>query len=211
LLYLADLYFIFCLSIQPHLRYYLVDEGRYTDEELCLRQTPLSGVFSIEKASTNRKELQQAIDRIVAIIQADPIRLEHNRDEQDMLEVLGTLVEWLKAPEQTGLRRSFVVWIRRVLLPSQAPEMELPEFSDLQDLHEVHDMLAERIKKWPEQWEARGEVKGEAKFLKMQIVSKYGECPDWAQNKLNAADAEQLEAWGKRIFRAETLEELLSD
>jgi len=28
--------------------------------------------------------------------------------------------------------------------------MELPEFTDLQDLHEVHDMLAERIKKWPE-------------------------------------------------------------
>ncbi|MGP5144590.1 Rpn family recombination-promoting nuclease/putative transposase [Vreelandella alkaliphila] len=138
-------------------------------------------------------------------------RLEHNRDEQDMLKVLGTLVEWLKAPEQTGLRRSFVVWIRRVLLPNRAPEMELPEFTDLQDLHEVHDMLAERIKKWPEQWEARGEVKGEAKFLKMQIASKYGECPDWAQSKLNAADSEQLEAWGKRIFRAETLEELLSD
>lgn len=83
-------------------------------------------------------------------------RLEHNRDEQDMLAVLGTLVEWLKAPEQTGLRRAFVVWIRRVLLPSRAPEIELPDFTDLQDLHEVHDMLAERIKKWPEQWEERG-------------------------------------------------------
>jgi predicted transposase/invertase (TIGR01784 family) len=87
-------------------------------------------------------------------------RLEHNRDEQDMLKVLGTLVEWLKAPEQTGLRRAFVVWIRRVLLPSRAPEMELPELTDLQDLHEVHDMLAERIKKWPEQWEERGIQKG---------------------------------------------------
>jgi predicted transposase/invertase (TIGR01784 family) len=38
--------------------------------------------------------------------------------------------------------------------------MELPEFNDLQDLHEVHDMLAERIKKWPEQWEERGIQKG---------------------------------------------------
>ncbi|WFE70728.1 Rpn family recombination-promoting nuclease/putative transposase [Halomonas sp. M1] len=83
-------------------------------------------------------------------------RLEHNRDEQDMLAVLGTLVEWLKAPEQTGLRRAFVVWIRRVLLPSRVPEMELPDFTDLQDLHEVHDMLAERIKKWPEQWIEKG-------------------------------------------------------
>lgn len=87
-------------------------------------------------------------------------RLEHNRDERDMLDVLGLLVEWLKAPEQASLRRAFVVWIRRVLLPGRMPGMELPEFNSLQDLHEVHDMLSERIKKWPEQWEERGLQKG---------------------------------------------------
>ncbi|WP_445004438.1 Rpn family recombination-promoting nuclease/putative transposase [Halomonas mongoliensis] len=87
-------------------------------------------------------------------------RLEHNRDEQDMLAVLGRLVEWLKAPEQTGLRRAFVVWIRRVMLPHRAPGMELPEFNNLQDLHEVHDMLAERIKKWPERWVEEGREEG---------------------------------------------------
>lgn len=77
-----------------------------------------------------------------------------------MLDVLGSLVEWLKAPEQTGLRRAFVVWIRRVLLPNRAPGVELPEFNNLQDLHEVHDMLAERIKKWPERWLEEGREEG---------------------------------------------------
>tara|TARA_R110000850_G_scaffold223009_2_gene348831 strand:- start:139 stop:441 length:303 start_codon:yes stop_codon:yes gene_type:complete len=40
----------------------------------CFFESPLSGVFSIEKASTNRQGLQQAqaVDRIVAIIQTDP-------------------------------------------------------------------------------------------------------------------------------------------
>ncbi|MCQ4322414.1 hypothetical protein NA637_20170 [Pseudomonas stutzeri] len=46
------------------------------------------------------------------------------------------------------------------MLPHRAPGVELPEFNDLQDLHEVHDMLAERIKKWPGQWEERGIQKG---------------------------------------------------
>ncbi|MCK7546073.1 Rpn family recombination-promoting nuclease/putative transposase [Marinobacter bryozoorum] len=87
-------------------------------------------------------------------------RLEHNRDEQDMLNVLGSLVEWLKAPGQSTLRRAFVVWIRRVLLPNRAPGMELPEFNNLQDLHEVHDMLSERIKKWPERWLEEGREEG---------------------------------------------------
>ena len=38
--------------------------------------------------------------------------------------------------------------------------MELPEFNELQDLHEVHDMLAERIKKWPERWVEEGREEG---------------------------------------------------
>ncbi|WP_417520821.1 hypothetical protein [Marinobacter sp.] len=38
--------------------------------------------------------------------------------------------------------------------------MELPEFNSLQDLHEVHDMLSERIKKWPDRWLAEGRREG---------------------------------------------------
>lgn len=96
-------------------------------------------------------------------------RLEHNRDEQDMLNILGRLVEWLKAPEQTSLRRAFVVWIRRVLLPGRMPGMELPEFSSLQDLHEVHDMLSERIKKWPDRWLAEGRQEGRQEGIEKGI------------------------------------------
>ncbi|MFN2349994.1 MAG: Rpn family recombination-promoting nuclease/putative transposase [Thioalkalivibrio sp.] len=57
---------------QPHLRYYLIDEGRYTDEQLGVVQSPLSGVFSVENAGESWEALQQAVDRIVAIIKKDP-------------------------------------------------------------------------------------------------------------------------------------------
>lgn len=57
---------------QPHLRYYLVDEGRYTDEELGLRPSPLSGVFGVENAGDSWEALQRAVVRIAAIIRADP-------------------------------------------------------------------------------------------------------------------------------------------
>jgi hypothetical protein len=144
-------------------------------------------------------------------------RLEHNRDEQDMLRVLGTLVEWLQAAEQRGLRRAFVVWIRRVLLPNRAPGMELPEFNDLQDLHEVHDMLAERIKKWPEQWEERGiqkgRMEGRVKTLHETALAllelKFGPLPDWATQMIDQADAAKLDAWIKGVLTAESLEALL--
>lgn len=47
-----------------------------------------------------------------------------------------------------------------MLLPDRMPGMELPEFNSLQDLHEVHDMLSERIKKWPDRWLAEGRREG---------------------------------------------------
>jgi mRNA-degrading endonuclease toxin of MazEF toxin-antitoxin module len=71
---------------QPHLRYYLVDEGRYTDAELGLHPTPLSGMFSVENAGDSWAALQRAVDRIVAIIQADP-----NRERIDRV-----VTRWIK-------------------------------------------------------------------------------------------------------------------
>ena len=62
----------FLRAYQPHLRYYLIDEGRYTDEELISKQTPLSGVFGVENAGHSWEALQQAVDRVVKIIEADP-------------------------------------------------------------------------------------------------------------------------------------------
>jgi len=74
---------------------------------------------------------------------------------------MGHLAEWLNGPEQASLRRAIIVWFYRVFLPNRAPGLEFPEVSDFTNLHEVHDMLAERIKKWPEQWEERGRQIGE--------------------------------------------------
>jgi len=48
-------------------------------------------------------------------------RLEQSKTPADVREVVQELIGWLKAPEQTSLRRSFAVWIRRVLLPARLP------------------------------------------------------------------------------------------
>lgn len=71
---------------QPHLRYYLVDESRYTDEELGLKNTPLSGMFGVENAGKSFEQLQHAVDRVVAIIKADP-----NKERIDKI-----ITRWIK-------------------------------------------------------------------------------------------------------------------
>jgi predicted transposase/invertase (TIGR01784 family) len=115
---------------QPRLRYYLVDEARYTDEELGLRQTPLSGVFSIEKASTDRQGLQQAVDRIVAIIQTDP-----NKERTDKI-----ITRWLKRH-----------------LQRLGADVNLDQ---LNSLVEDKDMLAENLENWAKKEQMEGEQRG---------------------------------------------------
>jgi predicted transposase/invertase (TIGR01784 family) len=124
----------FLRAYQPHLRYYLIDEGRYTDEQLGLVQTPLSGVFSIEKASKNRQGLQKAVDRIVAIIQADP-----NKERIDKI-----ITRWLKRH-----------------LQRLGADVNLDE---LNSLVEDKDMLAENLENWAQQerQEGRREERREA-------------------------------------------------
>lgn len=119
---------------RPTLPYLLLDEG---------------AIVANEQWSEETRNVVSAI-----------FRLEHHRSQQDAIDLIGLLVQWLQAPEQTQLRRHFVIWIRRVLLPSWVPEDEETEWQALDDLSEVHNMLAERAKKWPEQWKQQGLQQG---------------------------------------------------
>ncbi|WP_261391968.1 hypothetical protein [Halomonas sp. DP5N14-9] len=87
-------------------------------------------------------------------------RLEHHRGTREAVELIGLLARWLEAPDQTRLRRHFAIWIKRVLLPNWIPESEGTEWQNLNKLNEVHNMLAERAKRWPEQWKQQGLEEG---------------------------------------------------
>jgi flagellar biosynthesis/type III secretory pathway protein FliH len=104
--------------------------GLASDEELGLRPTPLSGVFSIEKASADRKGLQQAVDRIVAIIQASP----------DKERIDNIITRWLKR------------YLQR--LGAKA------NLDQLTSLMEDKDMLAENLENWAQQERQAGIEKG---------------------------------------------------
>lgn len=130
---------------QPHLRYYLIDEGRYTDEELSRRQTPLSGVFSIENAAGSREALQRAMDRVVEIIQAAP-----NKDRIDAITT-----RWLKRH-----------------LQRLGADINLVR---LNSLVEDRDMLAENLENWAKKERAEGRVETQRttarNLLRMDVLT----------------------------------------
>ena len=102
----------------PRLRYLLLDEGTFSNEEL------------------------GALENLVAAL----FKLENSRSEENLLEVVTNLLQWIGEPEQSSLRRAFTVWFNRVLAPKR---QQKPVFEELE---EVSTMLSERVKEWNKKW-----------------------------------------------------------
>lgn len=163
---------------RPELSYLLIDEGAIVDAP----------------------DWSDEMRNIVAAI----FRIEKHRDENDVSEAMGHLAEWLSGSEQASLRRAIIIWFYRVFLPNRAPELEFPEVSDFTNLHEVHDMLAERIKKWPELWEERGRQEAEQRALesKRNAARKLIALTEMSDQLI--ADIEELPIKEVEALRAET-------
>jgi hypothetical protein len=175
---------------QPHLRYYLIDEGRYSDDELAKRNTPLSGVFGIENATEGYAALQRAVDRIVAIIQSDP----------DKTRIDAIITRWLKRHLQ---RLGAGVDLTR-----------------LNSLMEDREMLADNLENWAKRERQAGVTEGRMEgrkegrkegledALRKLITLKFNELPAWADERLTHASNTELEAWVEKVLTADSLEAL---
>jgi hypothetical protein len=75
------------------------------------------------------------------------------------------------------------------------------------DLHRARQQQSEQIGEL--RGERRGEQKGEARLLLRLVGLKYGEVPDDARRRIEAADAETLLIWSDRILTAQHLDKVL--
>jgi predicted transposase YdaD len=125
-------------AYRPQLRYLLIDEGALDVTALPAMRNLVAALF----------------------------RLEQSREPEDVRQVVVLLKEWLAAPEQAALRRAFVVWLRRVLLPARLPGVALPDVNDLQ---EVDRMLAERVIEWTTEWKRQGLEEGRREGLQQGL------------------------------------------
>jgi predicted transposase YdaD len=166
---------------QPQMRYLLIDEGLYLESEL------------------------ETLRNLVAAL----VRLENSRTPVDVLRIVSSLAEWLKAPEQASLRRAFVVWINRVILARKpgGPVVGVEELEVMSTLLEV------RMREWDEASREKGREEGlqeglregEALLLHRLLRQRFGELPDWVWPRLQQADTAQLDQWGERVLSADSL------
>ena len=117
-------------AYQPRLRYYLIDEGAYSDEQLEATENTVSGVFSIEKASHSKAQMERVVARMVHLIQQEP-----HKERIDKV-----VTRWLKRHfHRLGDTHN---WER------------------IHSLSEDHAMITENLKTWAEKERAEGMQQG---------------------------------------------------
>ena len=166
---------------RPRLRYCLLDEIRIADSEL------------------------ESLRNLAAAL----FRLEKSRGPEDIQRVLAALIEWLEEPSLAELRRSFAVWLVRVLLPGRLPGITV---SQVEDLQEVRSMLAESVMDWTRQWKQEGQEDTVAKarsVLLRNLEKRFGPLPEELRQRIDAiASIEELTEFTLRAGAASSLEAL---
>jgi predicted transposase YdaD len=177
---------------RPQLRYLLIDESCYGDDQLA-PLLPKNAVASM-------------------------FQLEHSRAPQDFIAVVQALSEWLTAPEQRALNEELTRWVRMILLAKRLPGIELEEITCLQELN---TMLAKRIDEWTTQWQtegwskgraegqAEGLAKGRAQVLLRLLEEKFGPLATDIQNAVSQLEEHTVLESVKRIFTANSVQEVL--
>lgn len=151
---------------RPQCRYLLLDEHRIAESEL------------------------PALRNLVAAL----FRLEQSRGLDQVRQVTAALLEWLRDPEQAGLRQAFGIWLSKVLLPTRLPGVRVPE---VMDLKEVDEMLAERAIDWTLEWKQKGREEGREEGMEKglqeartalleQIEQRFGAVPDSIRQRVEA-------------------------
>jgi hypothetical protein len=86
----------------------------------------------------------------------------------------------------------------------------------LNDLKEVQNMLAERVKTWIDEWKNQGileglkegRLEGESVILKRLLQRRFGDLPEWVVTRMSQATINEIETWVDRVLDAPTLDDV---
>ncbi|MBF0414743.1 MAG: Rpn family recombination-promoting nuclease/putative transposase [Magnetococcales bacterium] len=187
-------------AYRPHMRYLLVDEHLYQESDLNTMQNVVAALF----------------------------RLEKSRQIADVRQVIQELASWLNGPEQQELRRAFANWVSRILLPRLSKKQNaVPDaIPEMNNLEEVHTMLAETAERWTREWMQEGLQKGlqeglqkglqegrqeeAATLLLRQMQRKFGQVPGEITEKVRSANLELIELWVDNFVFASSMDEVFT-
>ncbi len=177
---------------QPDGCCFLIDESRFSKENLELRDSLSALVFQLEQCKT----------------------------PEDLPELAVKVIAWLERwPEFAGLKLVIAEMFRNAVVTLTGDQSIL---SKTFSLLEVPTMLQTRIEAWKNErkleWtqdgiqigEKKGRQEEAASMLLKQMRRKFGQTPDWVNEKVKAANLELIETWSDNFVFANSMDEVFA-
>ena len=174
-------------QFKPHVRYLLVDENAYSDNQLASLRNLVAAIF----------------------------RFEHPTSPESIRQLLVLLDEWLV--DRPDLRRMIATWLRATLMHRADYRILLPEVNDLQELRIMladrleewaHQYKTEGMQQGMRQGMQQGMQQGEALALQKLLTKRFGEISPDILARISSARTEQIDLWLDQIMDAQSIENL---
>ncbi|MDP1605899.1 MAG: DUF4351 domain-containing protein [Rhodocyclaceae bacterium] len=179
-------------EFQPKLKFWLLDEGKFSPAYLEGLQSVMAAIFRMEHPN-DTEETKRAIRCFGQAVANSPFRERIGR----------AVTEWL-----------------RYRLNQKMPGLDIPEIDELlkgtQMLETRIDqmkanILAEGMQLGEIKGKLEGRLEGESTLLERQIAKRFGPISESTRSRLKAATSVQLETWAERILDAATLADVFGD
>jgi hypothetical protein len=138
--------------------------------------------FVMDEGRVPEASLHQADNAIASLVQ-----LERSTSPQQIADVVGQLAHKLKAPQNRELRRALTVWVRR-----------------------VEGWTQQWLKQGMQQGMQQGKLEAEADMLRRLLVRRFGPLSPEVLAQIDAASAEQIEAWFDRSLDASNMTQVFA-
>ncbi len=169
---------------QPSQRYFLLDEGRWGEDDL------------------PRRNLVSAL-----------VALENSGSAESLSKLLAALSDWLRDSEDDELRRAFVEWVRQVALPGRFPGAALPGVRDLEGggamlAESVKEWTEQWFREGQEKGIEQGLERGREQGLERGRAEERALLCRQAARKFDTETAERLSGLLERLADPERLAEV---
>ena len=171
-------------AYRPHIRYLLLDEQHYDEQDLAEIPGVAQALFRLERSCT-----PEAVN-----------------------EVVGILADALKGPAHAELQRAFLVFLLQGLLPARLPGVELPAMNDLREVHAMlSERVKEWTEQWKQQGIEQGLAAGRRRVASLALrllQRRIGLIPAALTEQIQDLPLERIEALGEALLDFAALADL---
>jgi hypothetical protein len=187
-------------EFQPRLKFWLLDEGRFSAEYLEGLQGVMAAIFRMEHVH-DTEEVKQAIRYLGQMVVKSPVRQKIEK----------AVLQWMLFRSDYKFADLAIADMDDIMKGCEMLETNMERIKAKIKTNAIAEGVLLGRLEGELKGELKGKLKGESTLLERQIVKRFGPVTESTLNRLRTATSDQLENWAESILDAHTLADVFGD